>query len=153
MSSGAAAEPTIWPVYPATAATVTDDQGCVWESQTVRSSWRELFVWNTADQATINNIMPSFMTRWNNLTADERNTIRTSHVHVGSSFPDCPTTTLNPEADCGFYLAHPAVWAWQLQVMFETDDQGVVERDWLTLHEGASYLVRLIDYANHLTTN
>ena len=61
-------------------------------------------------------------------------------------------STLNPEDDCSFYLPLPTVYAWQLQVRFETDDGGVTEDSWETLYSGTSYLVRLIDYADWQST-
>jgi len=44
------------------------------------------------------------------------------------------------------------VYAWQLQVRFETDDGGTTQETWVTLHSGTSYLVRLIDYADWQST-
>ena len=44
------------------------------------------------------------------------------------------------------------VYAWQLQVRFETDDGGTTQDSWETLHSGTSYLVRLIDYADWQST-
>ena len=143
-SSSAAAEPPIWPVFP-TASSVVDGQGCVWDSTSVRSSWRELHLWSAADRTIIYTIAPALITQWNGLSADQQALVRTSHTHPGASFPDCPLTTLDPQSDCGFWLPHPGVYAWQLQVRFETSGGEV---SWETLHSGASYLIRLIDYAD-----
>ena len=150
-TSSAAAEPPIWPVFPA-ASSVVDGQGCVWDSASVRSSWRELHLWSAADRTVIYTIAPALITQWNGLNADQQTLIRTSHTHPGASFPDCPLTTANPENDCDFWLAHPGVYAWQLQARFETNDGGVDETSWETLHSGASYLIRLIDYADYRIT-
>ena len=152
LGSAASAEPPIWPTYP-TASSVTDDQGCVWDATTVRSGWRELHLWSSSDRAAIAAIDQTLVDRWNNLTTNQKDTIRTSHVHVSSAFPDCPVSTVDPENDCEFYLSHPAVYAWAFKVQYETYDGGVHETVWHTLHSGTSYLVRLIDYTDRQTTN
>ena len=154
LGSAASAEPYIWPTYPA-ASTVTDEQGCVWEATTVRSAWRELHVWgSSSDYAAIRKLAPSLIERWNNMSTYVRDTIRTSHEHVKSAFPaDCPVTTTDPKTDCRFYLPHPAVYEWELQVQFETSDGGDVETVWHPLHKGTSQLRRLIDYADWQRTN
>ena len=118
----------------------------------MRSGWRELHLWSYSDHAAIGAIAPTLVDRWNNLNTHQRDTIRTSHVHNTSAFPDCPVSTANPEEDCDFYIAHPAVYAWALQVQFETYDGGTLETVWHNLHEGTSQLVRLIDYTGSQST-
>ena len=61
-------------------------------------------------------------------------------------------STLDPENDCSFYLPHPMVYAWQLQVRLETNSGGFTQESWETLHSGTSYLVRLIDYVDWQST-
>ena len=124
----------------------------MWEATTVRSAWRELHLWSYSDRAAIGRIDQTLVDRWNNMSAHVQTTIRTSHVHVNSAFPDCPVSTVDPETDCGFYLPHPTVYAWALQVQFETYDGGTLETVWHTLHSGTSQLVRLIDYSDRQTT-
>ena len=148
LNSAGAATPPIWPVYPSAPSLVTDGGGCIWESMSVRSVWRELHIWNTADRLLIGQVVPSFVTRWNNLTTAEQNTLRNGHSHSNSSFPVCLMSSVNPRNDCDFHLPLPAVYAWQLRVQFETSDGGAIEESWETVHSGTSYLVRLIDYAD-----
>ncbi|MDE0132963.1 MAG: hypothetical protein OXQ32_11965 [bacterium] len=152
MNSPGAAEPQIWPVFPTAPSLVTDGGGCVWESADIRSVWRELYIWNAADRLLIGRVVPSFVTRWNNLSTTQQDILRNGHSHVSASPGDCPMTTTNPEDDCPFYLAHPMVYAWQLQVRFETNSGGPTQESWETLHSGTSYLVRLIDYADWQST-
>ncbi|MDE0234783.1 MAG: hypothetical protein OXM62_07225 [bacterium] len=153
LSGAASTEPLVWPEFPATAPTVTSSGGCTWTAVSVRSQWRELHMWSFADRLKIQNVVPSFITRWNNLTAAQQNELRDAHSHRVSSFPDCPLTTADPQADCSFYLAHPAVWEWALMVEFETSGGGTLETKWETVASGVSYIVRLIDYADHQWTD
>ena len=97
-------------------------------------------------------LVPSFVTRWNNLTTVHQDILRIEHSHVSRTPASCPANTLDPEADCSFYLAQPAVYGWQLQVRFETDDGGVTQDSWETLRSGTSYLVGLLDYADLQST-
>ena len=150
-TSAAAAEPPIWPVFP-TASTVFDSSGCVWSATSVRSSWRELHLWSAADRTIIYTVAPALVNQWDGLSTSQQTLVRTSHTHVGATFPDCPLTTVDPENDCDFWLAHPTVYAWQLQARFETTSSGAVETSWETLHSGASYLIRFIDYADYRIT-
>ena len=152
MNSVGAAEPDIWPVFPSAASLVTGGGGCIWESMDIRSVWRELYIWNAPDRLLIGQVVPSFVTRWNNLTTTQQDILRNGHSHTFQTPGSCPASTLDPENDCSFYLPHPAVYAWQLRVRFETDDGGATEDSWETLHSGTSYLVRLIDYADWQST-
>ena len=151
-NSSGAAEPQIWPVFPTSPSLVTDGGGCVWESMDVRSVWRELHIWNAADRLLMGSVVPSFVTRWNNLSVTQRDILRNGHSHVSHTPVTCPMSTLDPENDCSFYLPLPTVYAWQLQVRFETNSGGTTQDSWETLHSGTSYLVRLIDYADWQST-
>ena len=148
MNSSGAAEPPIWPVFPSTPSLVTDAGGCIWESMDIKSVWRELHIWNAADRLLMGQVVPSFVTRWNNLTTTQQDILRNGHSHTSRTPGTCSMSTLDPQSDCSFYLPHPAVYAWQLQVRFETDSGGSTEESWKTLHSGTSYLVRLLDYAD-----
>ena len=152
LSSPGAAEPQIWPVFPSSPSLVTDGGGCIWESMEVRSVWRELYIWNAADRLLIGQVVPSFITRWNNLSTVQRDILRNGHNHTSRTPGDCPVSTTNPRSDCAFYLPHPMVYAWQLQVRFETNSGGTTQESWETLWSGTSYLVRLIDYADWQST-
>ena len=152
MNSAGAAEPPIWPVFPTSASQVSDASGCLWDSMDVRSVWRELHIWNTADRLLMGRVVPSFVTRWNNLTSVQQDILRNGHTHSTPATQVCPMSTLDPKDDCDFYLPHPAVFAWQLQVRFETNSGGTTEESWETLYSGTSYLVRLIDYADYQWT-
>ena len=68
MRNPGAAEPRIWPMFPTAASLVTGSGGCVWETTDIQSVWRELHIWDAADRLLIDKVMPSFVTRWNNLT-------------------------------------------------------------------------------------
>ena len=151
-NSSGAAEPDIWPVFPSSPSLVADGGGCIWESMDVRSVWRELHIWNAADRLLMGSVVPSFVTRWNNLSVTQQDILRNGHSHISATPGDCPMSTLNPEDDCLFYLPLPTVYAWQLQVRFETNSGGTTEESWETLHSGTSYLVRLIDYADWQST-
>ena len=151
-NSSGAAEPDIWPVFPSSPSLVADGGGCIWESMDVRSVWRELHIWNAADRLLIGQVVPSFVTRWNNLSITQQDILRNGHSHVSHTPVTCPMSTLDPENDCSFYLPLPTVYAWQLQVRFETNSSGVTQESWETLHSGTSYLVRLIDYADWQST-
>ena len=98
--------------------------GCVWESMEVRSVWRELYIWNAADRLLIGRVVPSFVTRWNNLSVTQQDILRNGHSHISPHRATGPMSTLDPEDDCAFYLPHPMVYAWQLQVRFETNSEG-----------------------------
>ena len=152
LSSPGAAEPQIWPVFPSSPSLVTDGGGCIWESMEVRSVWRELYIWNAADRLLIGRVVPSFITRWNNLSTVQQDILRNGHNHTSRTPGDCPVSTTNPRSDCAFYLPHPMVYAWQLQVRFETNSGGTTQESWETLWSGTSYLVRLIDYADWQST-
>ena len=136
-----AAEPPIWHA-----------SGCVWEATAVRSAWRELHLWSAADRTLIFPVAPELITQWNGLTASQQNQVRTLHSHSSASMVDCYLPTLTPEDDCDFWLAHPAVYAWALQMKFETTDGGTLETSWETLHSGVSYLGRFVDYADYRIT-
>ena len=151
-NSSGAAEPDIWPVFPSSPSLVTDGGGCIWESMDIRSVWRELHIWNAADRLLMGSVVPSFVTRWNNLSTVQQDILRNGHPHVSQTPRICPMSTLDPENDCSFYLPFPTVYAWQLQVRFETDDGETTGDSWETLHSGTSYLVRLIDYADWQST-
>ena len=112
LNGAAPTEPSIWPEFPSTAPTVTGDGGCSLTAATVRAQWRELHVWSVPDRAKVFAVAPSFVTRWNRLTAEQQAEIRTGYSHTFSSFPDCPLSTADPKADYSFYLAHPTVWEW-----------------------------------------
>ena len=88
-------------------------------------------------------MVPSFVTRWNNLTTTQQDILRNGHSHTSRSPGVCPMSSLDPQADCSFYLPHPAVYAWQLQIRFETGSGVTAEESWETIHSGTSYLVRL----------
>ncbi|MCY4650355.1 MAG: hypothetical protein OXC98_08305 [bacterium] len=164
INSPGAAEPQIWPVYPSTPSLVTDGGGCVWEAMEVRSVWKELKMWNAADRLLIGRVKPTFITRWDRLSTVQKDILRNGHHHLKRGIPDtlgahnsdtlgdCPMNTLDPRGDCAFSLPHPGVYAWQLQVRFETDSGGTTEESWETLHSGTSYLVRFIDYADWQST-
>jgi len=102
MSNSGSAEPQIWPLFPTSPSLVTDGGGCIWESMEVRSVWRELYIWNAADRLLIGRVVPSFVTRWNNLSTTQQDILRNGHSHVSDTPSDCPMSTTNPEDDCAF---------------------------------------------------
>ena len=84
-NSSGAAEPDIWPVFPSSPSLVADGGGCIWESMDVRSVWRELHIWNAADRLLMGSVVPSFVTRWNNLSVTQQDILRNGHSHISAT--------------------------------------------------------------------
>ena len=157
----AAAEPKIWPTVPE-GITVTSTGvvgsgragvNCLWKLRSVRSEWRELLVWQSAERAKISRAAPELLNQWRQMGAIQQAAVRNRHRSSGVGNPPdvmCEVGQM-PETDCAFFVSHPSVWEWRLWGTFWTDSSVLPEEHVLLLQNGVSRLWRLIDYTSSTT--
>ena len=158
LRESAAAEPRIWPLLPAgvtvASRAVTEDgevrAGCLWELRSVRSEWRELLVWRSADRAGMRRAAPEFVEQWERMGETGRRAVRAQHRSSGVVNPRDVVCEVgqSPETDCVFFVSHPSVWGWKLWATIRTETVTPPQEMTLPAASGVSLLRRLVDYTS-----
>lgn len=158
----AAAEPGIWPLAPdgvqvmskGTSGQIGSPVDCLWELRSVRSEWRELLVWNSADRPAIERAAPEFVKQWERMGEAQRRVVQARHRSSGVENPRDVVCQVGqaPETDCVFFVSHPSIWEWEIWATFRTDTTQPPRERTLLVESGVSRLKRLVDYTSSTGT-
>ena len=153
----------VWPVADSQGVWyVTSDDGCRWEAISIETRLTQLLPWRPSHRAALENAdsarpgagFDTFLTRWDNLTADQQAQAQQHHTDRGVS-ASCGIETAMISADsydrCRWQLPAPGVWSWQARACFRGVTENTTFHQCAILARGVEWFLEIIDYTSGIT--